>query len=191
MNIPNGSNFAEFMIGKPYGYYYVFGEDLVEGMPTTGYQWWFIWHVPSGVWAVSANTNVVWRAELTNNLLYQWRKVAFGDSPQQYVLPLASQLPSIQSYTNCYCKTQENIVRVSFCIDHSDKFKKNEVFATLPVGYRPGHTIARCVAADGIEYGNGIVVAEIQVFSNGNIMLYHCNSDVRWLLGEISFIAEN
>lgn len=120
-----------------------------------------------------------------------WSKIATATPPQMYNLPLASQIPSGQSYTNIYYKTQDNIVHVSFCISRNDKFQKGEVFATLPVGYRPGHTIARCVAADGIDFGNGIVVAEIQIYSNGNIMMYHCNSDVKWLLGEFSFIAEN
>lgn len=121
-----------------------------------------------------------------------WVPYTTAMPPQVYNLPLASQIPSSQSYTNCYYKTQDNIVHVSFRIAHNDKFQKSEVFATLPVGYRPGYTIARCVAGDGIiDYGSGIVVAEIQIYRDGNIMLFHCNSDVKWLLGEFSFVAED
>ena len=66
VQIPAGSDFATFMVDKPYGYYYVSGEDLVEGMPTNDLVWWFIWHVPSGIFAVSAYTNELFRAEFTN-----------------------------------------------------------------------------------------------------------------------------
>lgn len=141
---------------------------------------------------INESTNNVYRQTHAYETWSEWKEESTATPPQVYNLPLASQIPSSQSYTNCYYKTQDNIVHVSFRIAHNDKFQKSEVFATLPVGYRPGYTIARCVAGDGIiDYGSGIVAAEIQIYRDGNIMLFHCNSDVKWLLGEFSFVAEN
>lgn len=139
--------------------------------------------IPSGeTWNAAHWTETTVAAELAGkaNLI----------SPQWRSLPLASRFPA-QSYANYYYKTQENIVHVSFCIDSGDKFQNGEVIANLPVGFRPSYTIARCVAGDGISMGSGIITAEIQVCANGNIVLYHCNSDIRWLLGEFTFLAEN
>ena len=139
--------------------------------------------IPSGeAWNAEHWTETTVAAELAGkaNLI----------SPQWRSLPLASRFPA-QSYANYYYKTQENIVHVSFCIDSGDKFQNGEVIANLPVGFRPSYNIARCVAGDGISMGSGIITAEIQVYANGNIVLYHCNSDIRWLLGEFTFLAEN
>lgn len=190
VQIPDGSDFATFMIDKPYGYYYVFGEDLVEGMPTTDRVWWFIWHVPSGIFAVSANTNELFRAEFTNNHLWAWRKIAFCEKPQEFDLPITAGYED-QLYQNTYYKTQDGIVHVSFYIRKttSTAFDSQEVFATLPAGFRPSSELARDVGGDGINLGNGIVATEIHIRTNGEMYIWGVNSQINWVYGEVSFRA--
>ncbi|MBM6725252.1 hypothetical protein [Pseudoflavonifractor phocaeensis] len=123
------------MIGKPYGYYFVYGEDLVEGMPTTDRVWWFVWNVPSGIWAYRDNSNKVWRAEFTNGFLYRWREVAFCDPPQEYDLPLAEGVTAL--YKCRYRKDQFGniVIKIAARITGASKGFVN--VATLPEGYRP------------------------------------------------------
>ena len=190
VQIPDGSDFATFMVDKPYGYYYVFGEDLVEGMPTTDRVWWFIWYVPSGIFAVAADTNELFRAEFTNNYLWAWRKIAFCDKPQEFDLPITAGYED-QIHQNTYYKTQDGIVHVSFCIRKttSTAFDSQEVFATLPAGFRPSSELARDVGGDGINLGNGIVATEIHIRSNGEMYIWGVNSQINWVYGEVSFRA--
>ena len=189
VQIPDGSDFATFMVDKPYGYYYVSGEDLVEGMPTNDLVWWFIWHVPSGIFAVSAYTNELFRAEFTNNHLWAWRKIAFCDKPQEFDLPLA------EGFTNggnasTYWKDQFGVVHVEFCVQKSGStYETADVFATLPAGFRPKRRVQISGIGDGIAVGNGIIAMEAYIEPNGSMHLYHANSNIQWVVGERSFLA--
>ena len=166
VQIPNGANIEEFLVGKPFGYYYVSGEDLVEGMPTTDKTWWFVWYSPSSVRAIPIYTNDEWHAEFTNNHLHKWRKVLFGSPPDEEVLPLVSGYAG----TATYMKTQEGIVFVRinnlYKTDGSNLPFDGQI-ATLPEDCRPtSEWTTGALVGDGayikaacfiIAYPNGIV----------------------------------
>ena len=143
VQIPDGSDFATFMADKPYGYYFVHDGDLVAGMPTNDRVWWFIWHVPSGIFAASAHTNELFRAEFTNNRLYAWQKIAFCDKPQEFDLPLAEGW----SGTAKYFKTQENICVLSLSVTKNDAFEINDLISTLPADCAPAYSMSRPASA--------------------------------------------
>lgn len=88
VQIPDGSNIEEFLVGKPYGYYYVFGGDFVEGMPTAEQDWWFVEYAPSGVYAIRSNSNKLWFSEFTNNTMIGWQRIVNEGDLANY-LPLA------------------------------------------------------------------------------------------------------
>ena len=116
--------------------------------------------------------------------------IATATPPQAFDLPITAGYED-QIYQNTYCKTQDGIVHVSFCIRKttSTAFDPQEVFATLPAGFRPSSELARDVGGDGINLGNGIVATEIHIRTNGEMYIWGVNSQINWVYGEVSFRA--
>ena len=119
-----------------------------------------------------------------------WVQTAIVAPPQAFDLPITAGYED-QIYQNTYCKTQDGIVHVSFCIRKttSTAFDPQEVFATLPAGFRPSSELARDVGGDGINLGNGIVATEIHIRTNGEMYMWGVNSQINWVYGEVSFRA--
>ena len=185
VQIPAGSVFAEFMVGKPFGYYYVFGDDLVEGMPTDAGGWWFVWYVPSGIWAWLHTSNRVWHAEFTNDVLSPWREVAFCIPPQEYSLPLAEGWAENQPCR--YCKTQEGMVTVTLAAHRAqnDPIPTSMLVATLPAGYRPAHAMVVPCIVDGM----GAVTGHITVGADGAIYVQTGSTSGIYATAQISYIS--
>ena len=119
-----------------------------------------------------------------------WAKLATATPPQEFDLPITAGYED-QIYQNTYYKTQDGIVHVSFCIRKttSTAFDSQEVFATLPAGFRPSSELARDVGGDGINLGNGIVATEIHIRTNGEMYIWGVNFQINWVYGEVSFRA--
>lgn len=121
-----------------------------------------------------------------------WTRVADTMPPQKVQLPLEDGFSSNGVHENYFCKTQENIVHVSFCFMKGEgDIQVGEVVATLPVGCRPAVETARSVGADGIDFDTGIFSAEIHIRTNGEIFLWGINAKAKWLYGEFFLLAEN
>ena len=116
--------------------------------------------------------------------------IATATPPQVFDLPITAGYED-QLYQNTYYKTQDGIVHVSFCIRKttSTAFDSQEVFATLPAGFRPSSELARDVGGDGINLGNGIVATEIHIRTNGEMYIWGVNFQINWVYGEVSFLA--
>lgn len=170
------------MTGKPFGYYFVFAGDAVEGLPNNDPTWWFLWYVPSGIWAFPHNTNKVWRAEFTNNYLYEWREVAFGDPPQVYDLPLTD---GFSAWGLChYWKGQNGIVTLNVNISSTPATTAgNEaVIGNLPEGFRPtGHVIAAAYC----NHGNDLNSKPGYIFVD-YLGAVRMRGDADWTLGHAS-----
>lgn len=163
----------------------MFGEDFVEGMPTNDRVWWLIWHVTSGVWAVSASTNRVWRAEFTNNFLYAWREVAFCDKPQEFDLPLASGFTNADAgIKSRYSKDQMGQVFVDLAVSGSINANTITTIATLPAGFRPSY-IAHSVA---YRYTGQLPSIGLWVSVDGTVSCFS-PENIEGLAGQILFIA--
>lgn len=187
MQIPDRSDFATFMVDKPYGYYYVFGEDLVEGMPTTDRVWWFIWHVPSGIFAVPDNTNELFRAEFTNNQLWAWRKIAFCDKPQEFDLPLADGLEPIEPCR--YSKDQFGRVLVNIdCKPTTGSVSIGEnqslSIGTLPEGFRPAHYTSN---ACEVIVGQSRYIGTFDINEYGALTLWTAAPSASIIIGSVLF----
>ncbi len=119
-----------------------------------------------------------------------WLYFSTTRPPQEFDLPITAGYED-QLYQNTYYKTQDGIVHVSFCIRKttSTAFDSQEVFATLPAGFRPSSELARDVGGDGINLGNGIVATEIHIRTNGEMYIWGVNSQINWVYGEVSFLA--
>lgn len=184
VQIPDRSVFKDFMIGKPYGYYFVYGEDLVEGMPTNDRVWWFVWNVPSGIWAYRDNSNRVWRTEFTNGFLYRWREVAFCDPPQEYDLPLAEGwVGSIR-----YSKTQEGLVSLFVNIGKATTIGVGTFqVGTLPVGFQPRNEVS-CAAINTAE---AILktASRLVVNPSGGILLQQADETASGIFASITFVS--
>lgn len=195
VQIPDGSDFATFMADKPYGYYFVHDGDLVEGMPTNDRVWWFIWHVPSGIFAASAHTNELFRAEFTNNRLYAWRKIAFCDKPQEFDLPLAEGFVHYNPGTkSTYSKSQDGLVVVHFYCKTSDgaDILQNTTIATLPEGFRPSANvhIPANVSFDGSSvYSQD--VATVVVGGNGRVWIAYPPAGCKAVTSTLVFYASS
>ena len=173
------------MVGKPYGYYYVSGADTVEGMPTDDQAWWFLWYVPSGIWAFSYATNTVWRAEFINDYLYGWREVAFADPPQEFDLPFVEGVTGNAKYF----KTQEGNVQIIISAASKTAWGSEELIGTLPEGYRPQDTLYFPVI---VEDGQSIIGScSMRVAQDGNIRTagYAVSGVGKSLCGFASFVV--
>ena len=195
VQIPDGSDFATFMADKPYGYYFVHDGDLVEGMPTNDRVWWFIWHVPSGIFAASAHTNELFRAEFTNNRLYAWRKIAFCDKPQEFDLPLAEGFVHYNPGTkSTYSKSQDGLVVVHFYCKTSDgaDILQNTTIATLPEGFRPSANvhIPANVSFDGSSV-HSQDVATVVVGGNGRVWIAYPPAGCKAVTSTLVFYASS
>lgn len=166
--IPDGSNLKAFMTGKPFGYYFVSEGDVVEGLPNADPTWWFLWYVPSGIWAFTNNTNKVWRAEFTSNYLYKWREIAFGGPPKEYNLPLADGWQAI--IPSLYAKNQFSEVTINARLKFTGNFERGTVFATLPEGYRPNKQVT--VFARVVNSQNQSNFGHIDITQDGEMFLY-------------------
>ena len=193
VQIPDGSNLQDFLIGKPYGHYYVFGEDLIDGMPTTDRVWWFIWYVPVGVFAISANTSELWHAEFTNGLLLPWKMLSTATPPREFSLPLAEDIIVYPGFQATYHRNQFGEVTVILTVKKQDDspITYGEVIATLPAGYRPSAIIA--VSAEG-QVQTGVFGSNltIQVHPDGRIVFYTSGGSGAIDLGAcITFLASS
>ena len=155
-------------MGKPFGYYYVFGDDLVDGMPTDAGGWWFVWYVPSGIWAWLHTSNRVWHAEFTNDVLSPWREVAFCIPPQEYRLPLAEGWSGWAKYS----KDQFGRVLVYGLVAKSTALISGDVIGTFPEGFRPSATCPMTItsgnASDGKSFATSGYVQPSGVFTLTN-----------------------
>lgn len=142
-------------------------------MPTNDRVWWFIWHVPSGIFTASAHTNELFRAEFTNNRLYAWRKIAFCDKPQEFDLPLVDGKSNKSSiYPSTYFKTQENIVTVSANIKSETPLNNGDLLAILPVGFRPIHNIGIISRLDMSRSAGAV-----NIYTTGEIRVFRLSVD--------------
>ena len=193
VQIPDGSNLQDFLIGKPYGHYYVFGEDLIDGMPTTERVWWFIWYVSVGVFAISDNTRELWHAEFTNGLLLPWKMLSTATPPREGSLPLAEDIIVYPGFQATYHRNQFGEVTVILTVKKQDDspITYGEVIATLPAGYRPSAIIA--VSAEG-QVQTGVFGSNltIQVHPDGRIVFYTSGGSGAIDLGAcITFLASS
>ncbi|WNX85799.1 hypothetical protein RWV98_05890 [Agathobaculum sp. NTUH-O15-33] len=119
-----------------------------------------------------------------------WVKIATATKPAVYDLPLAAGY-SGSGYRCEYYKTQDGIVHLNFCIQRMNAvpFEPFAVFATLPEGYRPKSRLPICAIGDGINSGNGVLGAEVYIYEDGTITVFHVNANVSWILGSASFPA--
>ena len=126
----------------------------------------------------------------SEGLSIRWRRVVTCMPPEVHELPLASGFPA-QSYANTYCKTQEGIVHLNFCIfrGESTAFVERETICTMPEGYRPSIVIAVAVGGDGKTFGNGLPSAELHIEPDGRMCFYGADTRINWVYGEITYLA--
>lgn len=119
----------------------------------------------------------------------EWTPTATATKPQEFNLPLA------EGFTNggnasTYWKDQFGVVHVEFCVQKSGStYETADVFATLPAGFRPKRRVHVGGIGDGITAGTGIIAMEVYIEPNGSMYLYHANSNIQWVVGEMSFLA--
>lgn len=119
----------------------------------------------------------------------RWAKIATATPPQEYDLPLAEGFTS-GGNANTYWKDQFGVVHVEFCVQKSSStYELNDVFATLPAGFRPKRRVHVGGIGDGITAGTGVIAMEVCIEPNGSMFLYCANSTIHWVVGEMSFLA--
>lgn len=118
-----------------------------------------------------------------------WKPVAIATPPQEFDLPLANGIEN-GGNTSAYWKSQEGIVFVRFSVMKAGSHhQNNDVFATLPEGFRPKQRILFAGIGDLISAGTGVIAAEIAINTNGTMQLVYANSAPTWIMGEAVFIA--
>lgn len=119
----------------------------------------------------------------------EWKQVSIATSPQEFDLPLANGIEN-GGNTSAYWKSQEGIVFVRFSVMKTGSHhQNNDVFATLPEGFRPKQRILFAGIGDLISAGTGVIAAEIAINTNGTMQLVYANSAPTWIMGEAVFIA--
>lgn len=118
-----------------------------------------------------------------------WLPIALAVKPATYDLPLMAGY-NYGGHVNRYFKTQDNIVHVEFCVLYEgDTLRHDDVFATLPEGFRPSAPIVALVGADGISIGTGVFGVEVSIHPSGEMKLYWPKFNANWVFGTVSFLA--
>lgn len=136
------------------------------------------------------NDQKIYINRCANSVWNGWEPIPTATPPQEYDLPITQGYVS-QLYRNTYYKTQDGIVHVAFCIQKAPEtaFVIPEVFAILPVGFRPAFELARDVGGDGIDLGTGLIATEIHIRPNGEMYIWGANGGIDWVYGEVTFLA--
>ena len=163
-----------------------------EGVPAVGWYHGFLEVKQSGrrlTLTESSGGNRTWINATSSNQWIGWKLQALATPPQEFNLPLADGFTN-GGNASTYWKDQFGVVHVEFCVQKSGStYETADVFATLPAGFRPKRRVHVGGIGDGITAGTGIIAMEVYIEPNGSMYLYHANSNIQWVVGEMSFLA--
>lgn len=100
-----------------------------------------------------------------------------------YPLPFAAGIENYASHRSCYSKARdESCLFISISCKKTDgsTFVKDDVIATLPVGFRPTEYNSQIILLDSNPTGNRSIAA-LSIYTNGNIIIQNATSDASLL----------
>ena len=136
------------------------------------------------------NDRAVYINDCTVSKWYGWEPIAAAVPPQEYDVPFASGFETYPGYSSKYFKNYAGEVTINFLVKRSDdeSIQSEAIFGTLPVGFRPGGTVAQPVL---IKLQNNLRTggAYVEVWPDGRLRFVTDQATVHDFGCSITYLA--
>ena len=138
------------------------------------------------------NDRAVYINDCTVSKWYGWEPIAAAVPPQEYDVPFASGFETYPGYSSKYFKNYAGEVTINFLVKRSDdeSIQSEAIFGTLPVGFRPGGTVAQPVL---IKLQNNLRTggAYVEVWPDGRLRFVTDQTTVHDFGCSITYLASS